>query len=97
LPEDPNVIIEWFKLVQKTVEEYGITSDNVYKCDESGFAMGIHATTKVITQQFSHGRRGVLQAGNREWVTVIETICASGQVFAPLYHFSGQGFYEKMV
>lgn len=48
LSEDPNIIIEWFKLVQKTVEEYGITSDDVYNFDKSGFVIGINATTKVI-------------------------------------------------
>jgi hypothetical protein len=95
LSEDPHIIIEWFKLVQKTVEEYGITSDDVYNFDESGFAMGINATTKVVTQQFFHGRRGVLQAGNREWVTVIETICASGKALPPYIIFRGKVFMKR--
>lgn len=85
LMEDPNTIIEWFKLVEKTISQYGITSDDIYDFDESGFAMGVSATTKVITQSFHTGRRGVLQAGNREWVTVIESICASGRAL-PLYY-----------
>jgi hypothetical protein len=66
LMEDPNIIIEWFKLVERTITQYGITSDDIYNFDESGFAMGISATTKVITESFYTGRRGVLQAGNRE-------------------------------
>lgn len=33
--------------------------------DESGFAMKISATTKAVA------KRGVLQLGNREWVTMI--------------------------
>lgn len=47
--EDPNIIIEWFKLVERTITQYGITSDDIYNFDESGFAIGISATTKVIT------------------------------------------------
>ncbi|KAL2696030.1 hypothetical protein AAEP93_003330 [Penicillium crustosum] len=66
LIEDPNIIIEWFKLIERTITQYSITSDNIYNFDESGFAIGISATTKVITESFYTGRRGVLQAGNRE-------------------------------
>jgi hypothetical protein len=66
LMEDPNIIIEWFKLVEKTIAQYGITSDDIYNFNASGFAMGVSATTKIITQSFYTGRRGVLQAGNRE-------------------------------
>jgi hypothetical protein len=66
LIEDPKTIIEWFKVVKRTIAHYGITSDDIYNFNESGFAMGISTTTKVITQSFYTGRRGVLQAGNRE-------------------------------
>jgi hypothetical protein len=95
LMEDPNTIIEWFKLVEKTIAQYGITSDDIYNFDESGFAMGISATTKVITQSFYTGRRGVLQAGNREWVTVIESICASGRALPPYVIFKGKHFMVR--
>jgi RecB family endonuclease NucS len=46
--EDPNTIVEWFRLVEKTIAQYGITSDDIYNFDESGFAMGVSATTKII-------------------------------------------------
>ncbi|KAJ5143093.1 uncharacterized protein N7515_001880 [Penicillium bovifimosum] len=93
--EDPNVIIEWFKLVEKTIAQYGITSDDIYNFDESGFAMGVSATTKVITQSVYTGRRGVLQPGNREWVTVVETICASGRALPPYVIFKGKRIMER--
>jgi len=54
--------------------------------------MGVSATTKVITQSFHTGRRGVLQAGNREWVTVIESIRASGRALPPYIIFKGKNF-----
>jgi hypothetical protein len=31
----------WFDLVQNTVEKWGITSDDIFNFDESGFAMGV--------------------------------------------------------
>ena len=93
--ENPAIIIEWFKLVEKTIRDNGIVADDIYNFDESGFAMGIHATTKVITQAFFHGRRGVLQAGNREWVTVIETICATGRALPPYIIFKGKKFMAR--
>lgn len=72
-----------------------ITPDDIYNFDESGFAMGVSATTKVITQPFRTGRRGVLQAGNREWVTVIESICASGRALPPYIIFKGKNFMVR--
>ena len=93
--ENPAIIIEWFKLVEKTIQDNGILADDIYNFDESGFAMGINATTKVITRAFFHGRRGVLQAGNREWVTVIETICASGRALPPYIIFKGKKFMAR--
>ena len=95
LMEDPKVIMEWFNLFQKTVIKYGVLSDDIYNFDESGFAMGISATTKVITQSFYTGRRGVLQAGNREWVTVIEAIGASGYTLPPYIIFKGKNFMKR--
>ena len=93
--EDPAIIVEWFKLVGKTMRENGILPDDIYNFDESGFAMGINVTTKVITQAFFLGRRGVLQAGNREWVAVIETICASGRALPPYIIFKGKKFMAR--
>jgi hypothetical protein len=49
LIEDPNTIIKWFNLIEKTITQYGITSDKIYNFDESGFTIGVSATTKVIT------------------------------------------------
>ncbi|OQD85571.1 hypothetical protein PENSOL_c099G07384, partial [Penicillium solitum] len=64
--EDPKIITEWFNLVQKIVLQYRIDPDDIYNFDETGFAMGLTATTKVITRSEYYGRRPVLQPGNRE-------------------------------
>ena len=58
--EDPRIIREWFDLVQKTILQYGIDPDDVYNFDETGFAMGLTATAKVITRSEYYGRRSLL-------------------------------------
>jgi hypothetical protein len=74
LCEDPKVIKEWFHLFATKIAEYGIHDDDIYNFDETGFAMGITSTSKVITGRDFHGKRKLLQPGNREWITVIECI-----------------------
>lgn len=86
--EDPKVIQAWFDLVQKTILQYGITPADIYNFDETGFAMGLTATAKVITRAEYYGRRALLQPGNREWVTVIESISAAGYVLPPYIIFT---------
>ena len=89
------MIGSWFHLVETTIQKYGITSDDIYNFDESGFAMGINSTQRVITSAEYHGRRGVLQPGNREWVTVIECIGANGVALPPYLIFKGKVFLER--
>ena len=52
--------------------------------------MGMVATAKVITQADKQSRPSLIQPGNREWVTVIETINASGWVLPPMIIFAGK-------
>ena len=96
LSEDPRIIAPWFNLVQNTIEKWGIVSDDIFNFDESGFAMGIGGTQKIITSAEYHGKRALLQAGNREWVTSIECIRASGSVMPPLFIFKGKWFPEHL-
>jgi hypothetical protein len=68
------------------VVQYGILPEDIYNFDETGFAMGLTLTAKVITQSEYYGRRSVLRLGNREWVTVIESISASGWALSTYDH-----------
>ena len=49
LCEDVNTIRGWFERVRQTIEEWGITDEDIYNFDETGFALGIIATAKVFT------------------------------------------------
>lgn len=85
--EDPELIRAWFQRVRNTIAEYGIHNDDIYNFDETGFQMGIISTAKVVTGSNRAGRPRTTQPGNREWVTVIETICARGHTIPPLIIF----------
>ena len=58
--------------------QYGILPDDIYNFDETGFAMSLIATAKVIIRAEYYGRRALLQPSNQEWVTAIESINALG-------------------
>jgi hypothetical protein len=46
--------------------EYGIADEDIYNFDETGFAMGIAATAKVICSSDRLGKPSLIQPGNRE-------------------------------
>ncbi|ODM23528.1 hypothetical protein SI65_01117 [Aspergillus cristatus] len=92
--EDPIIIHEWFDCVQRTILQYGIDPDDIYNFDETGFAMGLTATAKVVTRSEYYGQRSLLQPGNREWVTSIECTNASGWALPPCIIFKGKVFIE---
>jgi hypothetical protein len=50
----------------------------VYNFDETGFMMGVGGTSKVVTSSDTIGRAVDIQPSNRNWVTLIECINASG-------------------
>ena len=86
--------MEWFNCVQRAMLQYGIDPDDIYNFDETGFAMGLTATAKVITRAEYYGRCSLLQPGNCEWVTAIECINASGWALPPCVIFKGKSFIE---
>lgn len=90
--EDPKTLAEWFQRFQSTRLQYGIADEDIYNFDETGFAMGILrlAASKVVVSSDTVGRATVIQPGDRKWVTVIETINASGWCLPPFVILDGK-------
>ncbi|KJZ73072.1 hypothetical protein HIM_07456 [Hirsutella minnesotensis 3608] len=92
--EDPVLLKAWFERVQATVQKFGIVQEDIYNFDETGFNMGIIATTKVVTQtrqpKSRKGRPKATQPGNRNFVTVIEGINATGWALPATIIFEGK-------
>ncbi|RFU33152.1 hypothetical protein B7463_g3180, partial [Scytalidium lignicola] len=98
--EDPKLIQEWFDNVMAMKAQYGILDEDTYNFDETGFAMGIIAFTKVVTSSDCYGKPPLLEPGNREWVTAIESVNACGWALPPLIVFKGKvsllGWYDNL-
>ena len=88
--EDPTIIREWFQLIQNTIAKYGIQEEDIYNFDETGFQMGVITTAKVITGSERAGKPVCVQPGNREWVTVIESVSSYGWNLPPMIIFEGK-------
>jgi len=88
--EDPDVVNAWFRLVRNVVDKYAILEGDIYNFDETGFQMGILSGAKVVTSSERRGRPRTKQPGNREWVTVIQAICADGWAAPPYFVVKGR-------
>jgi hypothetical protein len=90
LNEDPRVISPWFSLIQSVKEKYGILDEDTYNFDETGFMMGVITSQLVVTSSEMNGKRKKVQPGNREWITVIQGINATGWAIPPFIIFAGK-------
>ncbi|SLM40197.1 HTH CenpB-type DNA-binding domain [Lasallia pustulata] len=89
LATDPAILQHYFELYKSTKEQYDIDDENEWNMDEKGVAMGVIGKTKVIIP-----KRDIPQymavCGNREWVTLIESIGLSGRSLKPWVIFKGK-------
>ena len=99
LQEDPEIIGAWFKLVEETKVKYGVSDDDIHNFDETGFQMGVIGSMKVVTGAERRARPELIQPGDREWVTVIQSICAAGYAIPPFIIYKGRvhisAWYEE--
>ena len=76
--EDPKVVRSWVETVHEAIQEHDIHEDDIWNFDETGFAMGLCTTSKVITAVERSERPCTVIQGNREWVTIIECVSSKG-------------------
>jgi hypothetical protein len=88
--EDPKLISLWFKLVGDTIAKYGVTEEDIFNFDKTGFQMGVISTSRVITSSDRKGRLRTKQLGNRKWVTTIEAVNARGWAIPLFIIFDGK-------
>jgi len=97
--EDPEVIGAWFQLITDTKSKYGVHDDDIHNFDETGFQMGVIGSMKVVTGSERRRRPDLIQPGDREWVTVIQSICAAGYAIPPFIIYKGRvhisAWYEE--
>jgi hypothetical protein len=76
--------------VEDTKAKYGVHNDDVHNFDETGFQMGVISSMKVVTGAERRTRPELIQPGDCEWVTVIQSICAARYVTPPFIIYKGR-------
>jgi hypothetical protein len=92
--EDPKIITSWFNELRETQDQWGIQDEDIYNFNETGFAMGLITTTKVVSRAEMPGKPWLIQPGNREWVTIIEYINSRGWSVPTTIIFKGKVHIE---
>lgn len=91
---NPTAVGWYFDTLEKLQRDHNIPTENWYGADESGVALGVTSTAEVIGpagQKLQHQQ----QDGEREIVTVLETICADGSMLRPTVVFKGKNLLSK--
>ena len=78
----PEGIQSFFNRLGEVRSRYHIPVEDVWNADEKGFALGVAKKGKVVCGARRWNPR-IRHSGNREWVTLMETISATGKVLAP--------------
>lgn len=76
----------YFDLLHGKMVEHDIQPENTYNMDEKGFMIGVVGRTKRVFDKVLWGKKQYKQSshdGNREWVTVLATICGDGSTLPP--------------
>lgn len=77
------------------MKAHRLQPEDIYNFDEKGFMLGMGHKVRCITTRGRNAGR-LMQDGNRETVTIIETICADGTVLRPLIIWKGKVHTNKM-
>lgn len=89
---NPRVLEKYFQIFNKMLRDYKIKPENIWNMDEKGFMMGMACRVKVICRKGRKNPR-YTHDGNREIITVLECVCASGRVLPPLIVTKGSHHY----
>ena len=88
---DTEKIEAWFELFARVMIEYDIQLEDLYNMDEKGFAMGILGSLQVICSKHERAQKALItQCGNREWVSLLETVSATGKILKPWIILKGK-------
>ena len=79
----------FLELFERTRTELGIHYEDIWNMDETGLALGVCSNTRVLAS--SQKKKAYLKTPeDREWVSIIETISATGQKLPCLVIFKGK-------
>ena len=91
---NPAAVNHWFDLVEEVVVKTGISKENIYGMDESGFPPSDQGKQRVVGARGTRTQHKVGGA-DRENVTALVTICADGTSLRPTIIFKGKNIMSK--
>jgi hypothetical protein len=80
----------YFNLLHSKMQEYKVEAENVYNMNEKGFMIGIFRRSKRVFSKQSWDAKSIrqaIQAGSREWITVLGCCYADGSALDPALIF----------
>lgn len=84
-----NTIKAFLELFERTRIELGIQYEDIWNMDETGIALGVCTNTQVLAS-LSKKKAYIKSPEDREWVSVIEAISATGAKLQCLVIFKGK-------
>lgn len=83
----------YYDLLHPKMSKYEILPRNSYNMDEKGFMVGVTTRSKRVFSRRQYEKKELtasLQDGNREWITLVATICADGTALPPALIFQSK-------
>jgi hypothetical protein len=87
--DSPSKYKLYFELLHSKMQEHGVNVENTYNMDEKGFHVGVAKRGKRVFSKASLGPKAAVQDGNREWITLLACVCASGESLPPALVYQG--------
>jgi hypothetical protein len=92
----------YFDILHQKIKDYGIKKRLTFNMDEKGFMIGVQSKSKRVFSKVvwvKDGAKAPIQDGNREWITIIPTICADGTTLFTSIIYPSDGFdlYDSWV
>jgi hypothetical protein len=85
----PEQLREFIEHFERTRQRLNIPIDSVYNMDETGVALGVCTNTRVLASSLKK-KAYVKSPEDREWVSIIECVSATGQKLRCAIVFKGQ-------
>jgi hypothetical protein len=81
-------------LLHAKIRQYNVDAQHIYNMDKKGFLIGVTSSQKCVFSKQLWEQKKVtagIQDGNREWITILATVCADGSWLDPGVIFEGKG------
>ena len=87
---NPETITQYFNVLKSTMKEFNIKPQNIYNMDEKGFLIGVIKKSMCVLIEASEKAAFLRQPGDRENITVIETVGIFNQDMPPMVILKGE-------